>query len=112
MDSNQERAFKRKLEIMANLNGSVTGNRMDKAVKLNHEEFQERLQKGQKFFTKEKLQDFVKDNRARVNKNPELLDKIKKSVDAQLMDIVPVSVLTSTGKTLQFFTIKENPENE
>lgn len=111
MDKNSEKVALRKAEILKNLGSSLKGEKVEKAEDISFEDFQEEIKKGVKFFSPSDIENFNKSVsiKAMNTPNPEKKQKIKKSADDQLSELVMLNVITSTGRPVPFFKEKIKP---
>lgn len=106
MDSIQRKIDLRKSEILQNLNSSLEGQKVAKAETISVEQFRDKLQKGEKFFTVGDIEKFNEEVSVKIVKafTPEDKESIRKSADNQLSKLQPYIVANDEGGTLKVFS--------
>lgn len=106
MDKNKERIDLRKAQFLANLNSSMSGSKVEiQNEVISTAEFQERISKGEKFYTESNIQQFLSDVDKKVvgaYTNDQKMT-LRKSAEDQLSLLKSVSVVTETGAKLNFY---------
>lgn len=112
MDHNQTKNVLRKAQVISNLNSSLGGQVVEPSQEITLEEFQERLKKGEKFFTVSDIERFKSDVRNNINKayTPEEKEKINSLSEKELSLLKAVVVVNPLGNKFKFFTEIETQE--
>jgi hypothetical protein len=120
MDHNSKRVADRKHQILANLAKSIKGVAVGRSEEISLEQFQEELTKGVKFFSPSDIERFNKSVKVQTIGASSELEKsrLMKSADDQLASLKRVTVITSTGRPVDFYKavsaeeIKKGEEEE
>jgi hypothetical protein len=106
MDKNQQNVLAKKVQFLENLNSSLEGNTIQKSQKISVVELQERINKGEKFFTQTQINEFngAVSDKIRKAYTPDQKEAIRKSHEVELNSLERIEVETVTGAVVTFFS--------